>query len=97
MPKRGSNQKAAAPYDLKATRERLSLTQKDMAVLIESAQSSVARWESDGSLPLIYRKYLELYERSKALADKAGGAKSRVSRVRRASKRVQQKGIAAIS
>ena len=63
MPKRRTNQKAAAPYDLKATRERLSLTQKDMAQLLESGQSSIARWESEGSLPLIYRKFLDLYER----------------------------------
>jgi DNA-binding XRE family transcriptional regulator len=69
--KRGENQKQAAPYDLKATRERLSLTQKEMAALLESAQSSIARWESEGTLPLIYRKYLELYEQRQVQALKA--------------------------
>lgn len=69
--KRGANQKAAAPYDLKAVRERLQLTQKDMATLLEAGQSSVARWEAEGTLPLIYRKYLDLYEQRQIQAMKA--------------------------
>lgn len=71
MPKRGANQKEAAPYDLKATRERLSLTQAEMAKLLEAGQSSIARWEAEGSIPLIYRKYLELYEQRQIQALKA--------------------------
>ena len=62
MPKRGENLKAAAAYDLKATRERLSMTQKQMADLLTSGQSSIARWEAEGTLPLIYRNFLALYE-----------------------------------
>lgn len=61
--RRSESHSKAAPFDLKAVRERLSMKQHAMAELLSAGQSSIARWESEGSLPLIYRKYLELYEK----------------------------------
>lgn len=48
-------------FDLRAAREAKSLTQVAVSILLCASQSSVARWENDGTLPLIYRKYWELY------------------------------------
>lgn len=62
MPRRSEAQKVADPFDLKAVRERLGLKQHAMADLLAAGQSSIARWEAEGSIPLIYRKFLHLYE-----------------------------------
>ena len=61
--RRSEVHKKAAPFDLKAVRERLGMKQHTMAELLKAGQSSIARWESEGSLPLIYREYLGLYEK----------------------------------
>lgn len=63
MPRRSEEHGKLPAYDLKATRERMGLKQAAMAELLSAGQSSIARWESEGSLPLIYRKFLELHEK----------------------------------
>lgn len=61
MPKRSEAHAALPPFDLKAARETKGLTQSDAAELLAASQPSIARWESEGNLPLIYRKYWDLY------------------------------------
>jgi DNA-binding XRE family transcriptional regulator len=60
MPKQSATQKALPAFDLKAAREAQSMTQIQCAEELCSGQSSIARWEADGSLPEIYRKYWAL-------------------------------------
>lgn len=61
MPKRSIADKDLKPFDLKAEREAKRLTQADAAELLCASQASIARWESDGTLPRIYRKYWQLH------------------------------------
>lgn len=61
MPKRSAKDKALPAYDLRADREAKDLSQVETAAILCCGQASVARWERDGSLPLIYRKYWQLY------------------------------------
>jgi DNA-binding XRE family transcriptional regulator len=61
MPKRSEAESELPAFDLKAARESKGITQAKTADILSASQSSIARWESDGRLPLIYRKYWELY------------------------------------
>jgi Helix-turn-helix. len=61
MPRRSEIERELPAFDLKAARESKGVTQEKCAGILCASQSSVARWESDGRLPLIYRKYWELY------------------------------------
>lgn len=59
--RRSPEEKKLPAFDLLAAREAKGLTQAETAELLESSQSSIARWESEGSLPRIYRKFWQLY------------------------------------
>lgn len=61
MPKRSDAEKELPKFDLKAAREAKGITQEAAAELLAASQSSIARWESDGSLPLVYRRLWELH------------------------------------
>lgn len=61
MPKLSSAAKKLAPYDLKGEREKRDLNQSETAALLFTTQSTVARWEADGSTPQIYREYWRLH------------------------------------
>jgi transcriptional regulator with XRE-family HTH domain len=70
MPKRSAAEKDLPPFDLKAAREAKGWSQIQTAEFFTAGQSSVARWEADGSLPSIYRKYWALYWEHEALKAK---------------------------
>jgi Helix-turn-helix. len=59
--RRSDVEKDLPKFDLKAARESKGITQAATARLLCASQSSIARWESEGSLPLIYRKFWELH------------------------------------
>lgn len=61
MPKRAVAEKSLPPFDLKGAREAKGLNQQKTAEILCASQGSIARWEADGSAPLIYRKYWDLY------------------------------------
>lgn len=61
MPKRSDAEKDLPAFDLKAARESKGLTQAAAAVLLCASQASMARWEREGTLPLIYRRYWDIY------------------------------------
>jgi DNA-binding XRE family transcriptional regulator len=61
MPRRSETEAELPAFDLKAARESKGITQAKAATILAASQSSIARWESDGRLPLIYRKFWELY------------------------------------
>lgn len=61
MPKRSEVEKELPAFDLKAARESKGITQERAAELLHASQSSIARWEGDGRLPMIYRAYWTLY------------------------------------
>jgi transcriptional regulator with XRE-family HTH domain len=61
MPKRSSAASKLPAYDLKAEREKRDLTQQEVAVMLFTTQSSVARWEENGDMPQIHREYWSLY------------------------------------
>lgn len=63
MPKRSD--KKPAPWDLKAQREKHSYTQTQAAEILCTTQATIARWEADGTTPMIYRKYWEIYHHAK--------------------------------
>lgn len=59
--RRSETERELPSFDLKAARESKRLNQEAAAELLCCTQSSIARWESEGSLPLIYRRYWALY------------------------------------
>lgn len=59
MPRRAKEQ--VVPFDLKAAREALALSQIDTAKILHTTQSSVSRWEIDNTIPTIYKEYWLLY------------------------------------
>lgn len=61
MPKRAEAEKELPPYDLKAERKKRKITQLVAMEILCCSQPSITRWEQTGKLPLIYRKYWELY------------------------------------
>lgn len=61
VPKRSDESRKLPAWDLKAQREKHSYTQIQAAEILCTTQASVARWEADGNIPLIYRKYWEIY------------------------------------
>lgn len=61
MPRRSSANENAVAFDLKAQRMMRKLSQQAVATLLCSAQSSVARWEKEGNMPLAYRRIWELH------------------------------------
>jgi transcriptional regulator with XRE-family HTH domain len=61
MPKRATDARDVAKFDLKAAREARSLSQVATAELLMATQSSVSRWEIDGTIPAIYKAYWDLY------------------------------------
>lgn len=61
MPKRADNEKELKPFDLKAARKSRKLSQISVADLLATSQASITRWERDGNMPLIYRKYWNLF------------------------------------
>ena len=65
MPARSAEQRALPPWDLKAQREKHGYTQAKAAEILFTTQATVARWESDGNTPMIYRKYWEIWHNAK--------------------------------
>lgn len=61
MPKLSKTAEKLPKYDLLAVREKLDLSQQEMAELISASQASVARWETEGTAPKLVRDYLALY------------------------------------
>ena len=61
MPRRSDVERDLPAFDLKGARESKGITQAKTAEILSASQSSIARWESEGTLPLIYRKYWALY------------------------------------
>lgn len=61
MPKLSSEARKLPAFDLKSEREKHGLTQAEVAVMLFTTQSSVARWEADGDMPRIHREYWALY------------------------------------
>lgn len=61
MPKRAQAEKELPAFDLKAERSARKLSQMATAEILCTSQGSITRWEKDGSMPLIYRKFWELY------------------------------------
>lgn len=64
MPKVSKQQASLPAFDLKAEREKRGKTQAEVAQMLFTTQSSVARWEADGDMPQIHRAYWELYWRN---------------------------------
>lgn len=73
MPKRSKEQ--IVPFDLKAAREAVGLSQKETSALLHASQPSISRWEIDGTLPIIYREYWSLYWKVNKPAAKKPAAK----------------------
>lgn len=61
MPMRSTAHAALPPFDLRAAREAKVYTQEECATLLCVTQSTINRWETDGNMPEIYRKYWALY------------------------------------
>lgn len=61
MPKKTAAAKELPQFDLRAAREARGLTQVEVAELLCTTQGTVARWEADGSLPALERKYWSLH------------------------------------
>lgn len=61
MPKRAVSEKQLPAFDLKNMRIARKLSQMACAGILCTTQGSITRWEKDGSMPLIYRKYWEAY------------------------------------
>jgi transcriptional regulator with XRE-family HTH domain len=59
MPRRSSDSVVA--FDLKADRKMRKLSQQQVAEILFVGQSTVARWEIDGSMPQAARRLWELY------------------------------------
>lgn len=56
---------AEKKFDLKAAREKQGYNQTQAAEVLCVDQSTVARWEKTGDVPLIYRRYWALYHSPK--------------------------------
>jgi transcriptional regulator with XRE-family HTH domain len=67
MPKRAESEQDLPAFDLKGEREKYGYTQAQTATLLRASQASVARWEANGRLPLIYRDFWNLYWSQKAV------------------------------
>jgi transcriptional regulator with XRE-family HTH domain len=63
VPKRAQAEKQLPAFDLKASRVARKITQNKAKEILSTSQASITRWEKDGSMPSIYRKYWELYWR----------------------------------
>src|SRR6187399_851780 len=61
MPKRATDSRDVSKFDLKGAREARSLSQTATADILIATQSSVSRWEIDGTIPAIYKAYWDLY------------------------------------
>lgn len=72
MPKVSKQQAALPAFDLKAERERRDLTQTQVAQMLFTTQSSVARWETDGDAPQLVRAYWSLYWKTQKPQKKGG-------------------------
>lgn len=65
MPRRAPTE---TKFDLKAAREKEGLTQTECADVLCTTQGTIARWESDGMMPEIYRRYWKLHLAGKKTA-----------------------------
>lgn len=61
MPRRSTNSELMPAFDFKAAREACGFSQSEAARVLFTSQSSVARWETTGKLPQIYRAYWSLW------------------------------------
>lgn len=59
MPRRAKE--AVITFDLKAAREAIGLTQIEVSKLLRHTQSTISRWEIDGSVPELVRDFWLLY------------------------------------
>jgi transcriptional regulator with XRE-family HTH domain len=88
VPKRAEAEKALPAFDLKAARQARRITQNQAKELLCTSQASITRWEKEGTMPLIYRKYWELHwstedaKQSKTKPNVAGKSASDTKRVR---------------
>jgi len=64
MPKKSKDAEKLPPYDLKAEREKYDLSQANLAAILFTNQSTVARWEQKGDAPQLVRAFLPLYWKS---------------------------------
>lgn len=67
MSKRNAANKGLPQFDLKAARESRKLTQQEVAELLCTTQGTIARWEAEGSMPLLERRYWTLYWKGRPL------------------------------
>jgi DNA-binding XRE family transcriptional regulator len=56
---------AEKQFDLKAAREKHGYTQTQTAEILDVDQSTIARWERTGEVPMIYRRFWVLYHSPK--------------------------------
>lgn len=61
MPKRNEAFEKLPAFDLRGKREEKKLTQNQCAEILHVSQGTLAKWESSGAVPQIYRSYWELY------------------------------------
>lgn len=61
MPKRNEAFDKLPAFDMRAKREEKKLTQTQCAAILCVSQGTLAKWESNGAVPQIYRSYWELY------------------------------------
>lgn len=78
MPKRNDANKSLPQFDLKSARESRKLTQQETAELLCTTQGTIARWEADGSMPTLERRYWALYWKGRPVP-KSAKAKRAVS------------------
>lgn len=75
MPRR-----TVAAFDLKAARKVRGLSQTAVAGILCTTQPSIARWESEGSMPAIYRKAWEQHWRLEDATNTTAGKSARKSK-----------------
>jgi hypothetical protein len=86
MPKRNKQELELPAYDLRAQREARGLTQTQVAEILFTHQTSIARWERDGNVPRIYRKAWELHWQLEDKSHGKGKGKTKGSKPKETSK-----------
>lgn len=83
-----------AVFDFKAARKARGVSQQQAAILLHATQPSISRWESEGSMPEVYRMAWLLHwqlEDSKNATDTPAGKSARKShRSKRKGARVEK-------
>lgn len=83
-----------AVFDFKAARKARGVSQQQAAILLHATQPSISRWESDGSMPEVYRMawllHWELEDLKNAADTPAGKSAGKPHRSKRKGARVEK-------